>query len=126
MLNGRITSTINTDRSEQEVRSSLENELSIIGVPSITEEGHIFINAEQFANSLVTAKIDGSLRKNEDEYLITVNYNLSFTTLGWVIFAICLIFYFVGILLVILPLYNSYQAKKQIELALKNTEFVFK
>jgi hypothetical protein len=123
MFSGSTNLVFRTDKPPAEVFSFVEDELSSIGRTVITEGGQITIDTADFRSNIYESRIEGTIRGRDGRYQINIDYSSTFSTLGWVIFVLTLIVWFIGLLWLFVPGSAKSRMRNKLERAMGNIRF---
>lgn len=99
-----------------DVIERIQEALETLGDVDITKKGTIHIMRKSaFASVLSETTISGKIREKDGRYTVSVDYDCTLTGFGWVIFVLGILFFLVGLLVLIAP----YMKKQAIETAVR-------
>jgi hypothetical protein len=97
--------------------------LTALGRVTFNGDSQFSIDASAFSSALHQSKIEGSIREKEGKYQIFLDYSSSFTTLGWIVFIICVLLWLIGLLWLLMPANAKGNIRKKAERVFEGIRF---
>ena len=100
MFSGNSSVSFNSSKPMAEVVKVVEEQLEVLGMPSVSSTGGITINGSRFNGFSYNPSIEGRISNREGKYSVTLDFQAKPDIMGWAI-AICL--FPIGVAVFILP-----------------------
>ncbi len=100
MFSGNSSVSFNSSKPMAEVVKVVEEQLEVLGMPSVSSTGGITINGSRFNGFSYNPSIEGRISNREGKYSVTLDFQAKPDIMGWAI-AICLLP--IGLAVFILP-----------------------
>jgi hypothetical protein len=85
MLNGEETFVVKSNLEMQAFHTVVEDAMQAVGSTTVDGSGRVSISASRFANAFVDASFEGTVRKRQDGYTVSISYRVGFPILAWLI-----------------------------------------
>jgi hypothetical protein len=83
MLNGEETFVVKSNLEMQAFHTVVEDAMQAVGSTTVDGSGRVSISASRFANAFVDASFEGTVRKRQDGYTVSISYRVGFPILAW-------------------------------------------
>jgi hypothetical protein len=100
MFSGNSSMSFNSSKPMAEVVKVVEEQLEVLGMPSVSSTGGITINGSRFNGFSYNPSIEGRISNREGKFSVTLDFQAKPDIMGWAI-AICL--FPIGVAVFILP-----------------------
>ena len=123
MVGGNESARFRSDKPRARVYDDVEDALSSLGDVAVSKRGDIDIRPRgSIGNALVAVKMDGDVREREGTYTVSIDYNITLSTLGWVIFVLGLLFLLLGLIVLAAPAMSKGSFSTAVRRALREVD----
>lgn len=104
MFSGDESIRFKSTAPKDQIASKIQTALNPIGTARVDSYGEIEIRTRQsLENFLTKTKLKGDVHESGGEYTVTVEYDCTLSTWGWVILAFGVLLYLLGLLVLLGP-----------------------
>jgi len=104
VVNGSESVRFESARPRQKVFEDIEDALAAVGDARVSKKGAVDIDPRPgLAGGLTAVTMDADVRERDGKYTVTVDYAVTLSTMGWVIFALGVLFFLLGLLVLLAP-----------------------
>jgi len=123
MFTGEESIRFKSDASESKVYDEIEDALSSLGDAVVDNRGDIDIRPRQsLTNAFTEIKMGGSVRLRGGKYIVSVDYTCGLSSTGLVILILGVLFFLVGVLVLLAPLMAKENVSKAVRRALRDLD----
>jgi hypothetical protein len=115
MFSGNSSMSFSSSKPMAEVIKVVEDQLEVLGMPSISSSGGITVNGSRFNGFSYTPSIEGRISNREGKYSVTLDFQAKPDIMGWAI-AICA--FPIGVAVFILPNNAKSDMQRKADMAL--------
>ncbi len=123
MFSGAETIRFASTSSTEEVFARVKTGLESLGSVAISKRGDLEIHPRRsLENFLTSTSITGDVRERSGEYSVTLEYRCALSAVGWIILIFGILFFLLGLFVVLGPILKKNDVTLAIRRALREVE----